>query len=732
MRKYEDPQCTSENRCKPRSWYLPGGDAQIIPLAGEWRFSFFENGDAAPDITEWETIPVPSCWELQGYEHPNYANINYPFPCDPPYVPDINPMGVYERTFVLEDGARDTFLVLEGVSSHAEITVNGTEVGFTQGSRLFAEFDITDFVRSGTNVVRIGVRKWCCGSYLEDQDAFRFHGIFRDVYVLSRPHGHVFDLDIRTRENRVICKADAPFTVELYDGEELLGTASGERTAELAVNDPKRWTAETPSLYTVKFLAAGEIITRKIGFRTISVSSDQELLINGTPVKLKGVNHHDTHPLTGWTMSEEDLRLDLTRMKELNINTIRTAHYPPSPQMLDLCDEMGFYVILETDLETHGYLRRYANVDYRFDVENDHWFCNDPVWKKEFVERMERAYERDKIHCSVIIWSTGNESGFGRNQEAMMAWLKERDPMRLTHCEDESRAGKQQCADLYSRMYPSVKEIKTWAQGADIQKPIFLCEYAHAMGNGPGGIWDYWETIRRYPKLIGGCIWEWADHVVLENGIQKYGGDFPGELTHDGNFCCDGMVFADRSFKAGSLEIKNAYAPFRIAWEDGRLIVRNCFDFTSFDGYLFEYEITADGESIEKRIIKVNTNPQEEFTVTPTAEWPKACQYGCFLTVRMFDAAGTEYGCLQEELPVKRLHMEQSVPLRLTEEPFTITATGEDWQIVLSKQTGFLTSIRKNGEELLAEPTVLSYFRAPTDNDARMVPFWDRSTIWQG
>lgn len=564
MRKYENPLKTSENRLKQRSWYIPEG-SEKCDLNGEWRFKYFENGDKAGEITEWDNITVPSCWQLKGYENPNYTNINYPFPCDPPYVPDINPVGIYERSFQLTDGSLDTYLVFEGVSSVAEVYINGKYVGFTEGSRLMAEFDITEFVSSGTNVIRVYVRKWCCGSYLEDQDAFRYNGIFRDIYILSRPQGHIFDLDLRTEENTIICTADKDFSAELYDGETLLSTglSLGGKLC-FTVDTPKLWTAETPNLYTVKFLAAGETVTRKVGFRTIEISPDYELLINGTPVKLKGVNHHDTHPEKGWTMSEEDYVRDLKLMKELNINTIRTSHYPPAPKFLDYCDEMGFYVILETDIETHGFLRRYANVGYCFDVDSPDWPCANPEWKKEFLSRMERAYERDKIHSSIIMWSTGNESGYSENQHDMIEWVKARDSQRLAHCEDASRKGTPDNTDVFSMMYPSVGRIKDWAEDNKIKQPVFMCEYAHAMGNGPGGVWDYWDAIYGNKKLIGGCIWEWADHVVLDYGVQKYGGDFVGELTHEGNFCCDGMVFADRSFKAGTYEIKNTYAPFRI------------------------------------------------------------------------------------------------------------------------------------------------------------------------
>ena len=733
MRIYENPKSTSENRLNARSWYIPEGSCKQIMLNGEWRFAFFENGDRAGNIEEWETIEVPSCWQLKGYENPNYTNINYPFPCDPPYVPDINPTGVYERSFQIEDGSLETYFVFEGVSSEAELYINGKYVGRTQGSRLTAEFDITEFVSSGTNTVRVYVRKWCCGSYLEDQDAFRYNGIFRDVYVLSRPHGHIFDIDIKTEENDIICTADAEFSAELYDGDALLerrDSVGGK--AVFTVNEPSLWTAETPYLYTVKLYAAGEIITRKIGFRTIKISSDYELLINGTPVKLKGVNHHDTDPYKGWTMSEEDYVRDLKLMKELNINTVRTSHYPPAPKFLDYCDEMGFYVILECDIETHGFVRRYANIGYKFDTENSDWPCVEEMWKKEFLDRIERTYERDKIHTSVIMWSTGNESAYGVNQAAQIDWLKSRDKVRLAHCEDASRAGSQEKTDVFSMMYPSVDTIEKWAKDDNIRQPVFMCEYAHAMGNGPGGMWDYWNAIYENKKLIGGCIWEWADHTVMVDGVAKYGGDFDGELTHDGNFCCDGMVFADRSLKSGSYEVKNAYAPFRIKWENGVLKLKNCFDFTSFDGYTFEYNITADGESLEKRIVRVNTNPGDEFSVTPAAALPESCRLGCFITVEMTDVNGAELGTLEERLPVKIINRENGEPLNITDGEFEIKAEGEGFAYTLSKQTGFITSALKNGSELLTAPMKLSYFRATTDNDRNVKAMWDRTNIWQG
>lgn len=735
MRKYENPLKTSENREKARSYYIPEGKAEKRLLNGSWRFAFFENGDAFETVEKWDSIDVPSCWQLKGYENPNYTNINYPFPCDPPYVPDINPLGVYERDFYAENILMDTYIVFDGASSDLELYINDRYVGYTQGSRLVAEFNISSFVKKGKNTVRALVHKWCCGSYLEDQDAFRYNGIFRDVYLLLRPQGHIFDLDIKTEDNKIIINSDADFKAKIFDGEKLLAEVeSNNKSAVYAVNNPKKWTAETPELYTVRLYKAGEIITRRIGFRTIGISEDKELLINGVPVKLKGVNHHDTTRNTGWTITKEELRRDLELMKSLNINCVRTSHYPPSPCFLDMCDEMGFYVILENDIETHGIIRRYANVYYGYDSENDVWPCSSDMWEKEFIDRMSRTYERDKIHTSVIMWSTGNESAYGKNQEKQIEWLKERDNVRLAHCEDASRKGVHTYTDVYSRMYPSVGELINCTKDENINQPIFLCEYAHAMGNGPGGVWDYWNAIYSHKSLIGGCIWEWADHVALnKNGVQCYGGDFEGELTNDGNFCCDGMVFADRSFKPGTAEIKNTYAPFRIRLEDNGLIIKNCFDFISFAGYFFEIAVSSDGEIIEKQTVSLST-PAKEKTVFPlNVKLPEESRLGAYVTVSMIGPDGEELGTMQEKLPVKIINRKTaSERLSLTDSKLYAVAKGENFSYTVSKQTGNFTSIILCGKEQLSAPAKLSYFRAATDNDKNVRPLWDRTNIWQG
>lgn len=705
----------------------------MTTLNGVWKFAFFPLGDIKEDIAFEDTIDVPSCWQLKGYESPNYTNVNFPFPCDPPFVPSINPVGVYEREFTVESLDKNTYLIFEGVSSCAELYINGKHVGFTQGSHLMSEFDITDYVSEGENTVRVLVYKWCAGSYLEDQDHFRYNGIFRDIYILSRPKGHLFDIDLKTQDNKIVCNANGIYDITVLKGEEIIAQVSGaEGKCAIEIDIPVLWNAEKPFLYTVKIASAGEIITRKIGFRKIEISSDYELLINGTPVKIKGVNHHDASPVNGWCMTDSDILRDLELMKKLNINTIRTSHYPPSPRFLDYCDEMGFYVILETDIETHGFLRRLANVSYCYDEDNI-WPCKNPEWKKEHIERMARAYHRDKNHSSIIMWSTGNESNHGENFEAMVEWLRCVDNERLIHHEPGSYKGNNDFCDVYSRMYSSVKEICEWAKDKKMKQPVFLCEFSHSMGNGPGDIWDYVEAFYSHKKLIGGCIWEWADHTVLVGGVQKYGGDFEGELTHDSNFCCDGMVFSDRSFKPGTYEIRSAYAPFRIEWKDGSLVVTNRFDFSSFDTFRFSYEIVCDEKTLEKRVITANTPAKESFSITPTTVLPESCKYGCHIAVTMLDKNDNILGVLEKEIPVQIEKQEISSPkLTLKEEPYEIIAEGESFRYVFSKLYGGFVSMTLNGEEKLLEPQKISYYRAPTDNDRNIKARQLKIDAWQG
>lgn len=731
MRFYEKLTATSENRLPQRSFYIPGGCSEYSLLNGRWKFAWFEHEhEADGEITVWDTITVPGCWQAQGYENPNYTNVNYPYPVDPPYVPDANPCGVYEREFELERKWGKVYFVMEGVATCGIVYVNGAYVGFTQGSHLQAEFDVTNFVHQGSNTLRVKVLKWCCGSYLEDQDCFRFNGIFRDCYLLQRPEGHVMDIRVYTQKQLVCVETDRVSDICLYDMEEnCLGKAENEEKAFFNVQDPVLWNAEKPYLYTVKVESGGEVIEQKIGFRTIEVSAKGELLINGQSVKLHGVNHHDTHPTKGWCQTLEEQRQDLQKMKALNINCVRTSHYPPTPEFLNLCDEMGFYVILETDIETHGFLRRLPNVTYRFDVENDVWPGTNPCWLKEHLERMERAVERDKNHCSIIMWSTGNESGHGLNHVEMIRYLHSLKDGRLVHCEDASRKGDFSNADVISQMYWTPENIAKLAE-ENVGKPVMLCEYSHAMGNGPGDVWDYNEMFYKVPNLIGGCIWEWADHTVVDNGVQKYGGDFQGELTNDGNFCCDGLVFSDRSFKAGSLEAKAAYQPMRTVLEEENLKITNSYDFTDYNECTMHFAVEADGVAVQKWSEKIDLAPHETRDYKLDVE-DAQYKYGLYLTVQL-EKDGGIVATTQHKLKENKLEGSTFIPAKTQASEWEVCFWGERFTYVFSRLEGGFTSMVVDGQEQLAQPMRLTAWRAPTDNDRNVKVYWGNYNEWQG
>ena len=462
----------------------------------------------------------------------------------------------------------------------------------------------------------------------------------------------------------------------------------------------------------------------------MDISDKFELLINGMSVTLDGVNHHDTSKFRGWCQTDQELRMDLKLLQELNMNCVRTSHYPPTPRFIQMCDEIGLYVVCETDMETHGFLRRYANVPYRFDVESNDWPGSNLDWKKEHIERMERMVECFKNHASIIIWSTGNESGHGCNHVDMIRWTRNRDNTRLIHCEDASRKGQNHNADMYSRMYLSLEDLEKAALSNDINMPIFLCEYSHAMGNGPGDVWDYSEMFDKYDKIIGGCIWEWADHVVTVDGVEKYGGDFEGELTHDGNFCCDGLVFADRSFKAGTYEAKAAYQPMKTSYENGELLVYNRLDFTNLDEYEFTYWIEADGKMVSEKKMTLSVAPHMETKVAIDYD-AMDCKYGVYLNTEL-SKDGKVFASTQHELPCNIKAVVKDEKSTLTEDALNIYASGQSFAYVFSKHYGVFTSIKVNGEEQLAGKPKFSAFRAPTDNDIHMKPLWANINIWQG
>ena len=731
----------AENRMPQWAYYMPNNS---VPLNGEWDFKFYDADFEEGYIEkEWDKIPVPSCWELFGYENPNYANVAYPHPVNPPHVPAKNSMGVYERKLEITDIGRNTYIIFEGVSSCLELYINGKYVGYSQGSHLQAEFDITDFVVLGENTVKVKVRKWCSGSYLEDQDFFRFHGIFRDVYLLSRPKGHIKDIKIVTEDNLIKIDFEGSANIELYDNGRLLSKQYADNYAEFTVENPVLWNAEKPYLYELVFTYKDEIIKQKIGFVTYGISDKNEFLVNGVAVKLKGVNHHDTNAEKGWTMSEEDIIKDLALMKKLNINTIRTSHYPPSPKFLELCDEMGFYVMLETDLEEHGFTQRLAGGNGYDCTDNPDWLCNNPDWKDAFMDRQIRAYNRDKNHTSIFAWSTGNESGFGVNQIEMLKWLRREDKGRLLHCEDASNEAdnpeqygafameNEKYTDIHSRMYVAIKDVKEKLENPKFNMPYFLCEYSHAMGNGPGDVCDYWEELYKYPNFIGGCVWEWADHTVVVGGIPKYGGDFDGEMTNDGNFCCDGMVFHDRTLKAGSLEVKTAYQGMEASLNENILTIENHYDFTNLSEFAFKYEISVDGDIIEEKVLCLDVKPHERTEII--INLPEKCYLGAFVNCYLIDK--TDYIVAQKQLEVNA-EIEKKIfdetPCTTEENDNFIIFYGNSFKYTFSKHLGTIVSIVKDGKEQILTPVKISAWRAPTDNDRKIKYKWGWYNPWEG
>lgn len=732
MRIYENPQRTSENRCAPRSYYIPSGRSEYRLLNGIWNFKYYARDIDVPEsIEHWDTIPVPSCWQLQGYENPNYTNAEYPYPVDIPYVPDDNPCGVYHRQFCLERLWGKVYFVLEGVSSCAFLYVNDAYVGFTQGSHLQAEFDITAYVQEGSNTITVKVLKWCCGSYLEDQDFFRMNGIFRDCYLLQRPLEHVTDVTVTASDHTITVAADQPVKVSLYDTEGVfLAEQSGE-TVEFTVENPMYWNAEKPRLYTVKLERDGEIITQHTAFRTIAISGENELLINGVPVKLYGVNHHDTSAIGGWYQTNEEMLQDVKLMKALNINCVRTSHYPPPPQFLELCDRYGLYVVLETDIESHGFIYRFASQPYEYTEAEGNWPSSMPEWGKEHLERMVRAVERDKNHVSIIMWSLGNESAHGAAFDAMAAYVRSRGDGRLCHWENCCREGMYEASDVYSHMYPSHSDVEGFVNDPKITKPIFLCEFSHSMGNGPGDVYHYAQQFNRHKSLIGGCVWEWADHTVLDkDGVPRYGGDFEGEKTHFGNFCCDGVVFYDRSLKAGSLELKAAYQPMLTTFEDGVLTVKNLYSFTNLNEFRFVYSITADGETLCECDMVLDVDPLCESHIQP--DIPRlCCRYGAYLNCALLK--GDEaIAHTQHSLPFEPI-TDEPLPLSMVQEDGNdFIIEGENFRYVFSRIYGNFREIVVDGERQIEDVIQLSCWRAPTDNDRKVKAYWGHYDCWTG
>lgn len=872
---YENLHILHENTMPDRNYYIPAGKAystsldarnhsdRVQFLNGTWKFRYYDSiyklqdefYSEGYDVSGFDDIPVPSVWQMHGYDYHQYTNVRYPFAFDPPYVPKDNPCGAYVTDFIYDqnEDAPLAHLNFEGVDSCFYVWLNGRYVGYSQVSHSTSEFDITEFIRNGSNRLCVLVLKWCDGSYLEDQDKFRMSGIFRDVYILKRSEGAVYDYFIKTScddindptkaevnidftaftgyscgEDRFSSKpetevdkdtdsnVDIEVTILNADGSicssgcvkreicaqgdantnaaEIKTTASSS-SITLSIDSPVLWNAERPFLYTVIIRCAGEVITDRIGIREITIEN-KIVYINGMPIKFHGVNRHDSDPVTGFTISREQIIKDMSLMKQHNVNAIRTSHYPNAPYFYELCDEYGFYVIDEADIEAHGPSELYY-ADNSWDNKAARWnepIADNPEFCESILDRVKRCVIRDKNRPCVVIWSMGNESAYGVTFEKALAWVKSYDKSRLTHYEsaqytDGKRKYDYSNLDLYSRMYPSISEMAEYIDG-DGDKPYILCEYCHAMGNGPGDLEDYFQFFDSHETTCGGFVWEWCDHAIYKgkaaNGkaMYAYGGD-SGETIHDGNFCMDGLVYPDRRPHTGLLEFKNIHRPARIANYDGAngiLTLHNYLDFTDIRDYLtMSYEVTCDGQVVTSGNIDVpSVAPHGDGTVSlsPVTNIQKSLSdlyasshsdVSCssdvanytkdIITHRMFlrviykaacDSAfvreGDVLGFDEIELGSQDLNKaltsdttqnltEQdptaldtiSAPLHILETDAEFVISGSNFEYTFDRNAGNFAGIAVDGQELLAAPCDKTIWRAPTDNDRNIKREWLRA-----
>ncbi len=783
----ENPEIVNLNKCPTRAFYIPytckcdaiAGDriksTCFKLLNGNWRFSYFESYNKAikalkENNIDFGTIRVPSNWQMQGYDKPQYVNADYPIPMDPPYVPLATPAAIYERDFTISSDfkGKDIYLNFDGVDTYFFVWINGEFVGCSQGSHLNSEFLITESLTDDVNTLTVLVFKWAWSTYLEDQDFFRLSGIFRDVYLVSRAKLHLWDIFVKTDTEGNLnisydiykelnkYKGSLNVNFEIFNNEgpvEFNIISQCDNNTHLKVKSPILWNAESPYLYTLLIYAEGEIIPVKVGFRSIKVSEAGELLINGISVKLKGVNRHDTHPDLGHYTPYNEMRKELLLMKQHNINCIRTSHYPNAQQFLCLCDEIGFYVIDETDLETHG--TGHAGVIDGKDMTS--MLTNDPKWTKAFLDRIERMVERDKNHPSVIMWSLGNESYYGENHILMAKWTKARDPERLVHYEG---GAEQTCLDVYSRMYSNIMFVTERGEEGlaaikensplddNRRKPFYLCEYSHAMGNGPGDIKDYWDIIYKYPRLIGGCIWEWADHAVRvrKNGkaFFAYGG-YHGEFPHDGNFCVDGLVSPDRIPSTGLLEYKSVIAPVRVEPVDilkGIIKISNLYDFTDLSVLECIYRIKGQTHTICSGRTDLSCNPHESYELKLEYDLPEYAFEEYFLELSfvlkkdsIWAKAGHEVAFKQIAIPVKQAEPELIWANQMPEikcvkdEDGIYIIEGHNFVYLFDTKCGEFISLKQDGIELLTSGTCFGVWRAPTDNDRNVRNIWQHEMI---
>lgn len=766
----------------PRAYFVPYADSESAKLGvrdyspyfksliGTWDFKFFESvsdidGLKISDIQFEEKLDVPMNWQHafgRKYDKIQYTNSEYPFPFDPPYIPEQNPAGLYSRTFTLEEkdiNGKEVIINFEGVDSCFYLFVNGEFIAYSQVSHMTSEINITRLVRAGENKIQLLVVKWCVGSYLEDQDMFRASGIFREVYLLFRDKARINDVFVKCELDDEFSIADFSLDVEvsaplsltasLIDGEgNVLESVEAEieslgRIDFSSVESPLLWSDESPYLYSVELRACEEVIRINTGARKIEIKG-RIVYINGKKVKAKGVNRHDSHPYLGHATPMEHMKRDLMILKANNVNMIRASHYPNDPRFLELCDKYGFYVCDEADLECHGAFR----------AQLDHMITNNQEWRGEYLDRASRMLERDKNHPSVIMWSVGNESGVGINHKAMSEYFKSRDGSRIVHVEDESRRAYfiekgtkkpkepymtpeyyRSYLDIESRMYPGKEDLEYYLSKKS-KLPFFMCEYSHAMGNGPGDLAMYWDLIYKNDCFFGGCVWEMLDHSVAvgERRFEKpeyiYGGD-SGEFPHFGEFCVDGLLYPDRRLHTGMHELREVLKPVEFKYINGTLTVKSRRHFTYLSDLSLYYTVEKNGEAVKSGCLgALNIAPEK----SKSYKLDIASEEFTTLNLSVKTNAKTEWADIGYEVgseqfvlsdKIKEKAKTKTQPTVKEDEKYYTVAVGE-CEYKIGKHTGLIESIVDNGKDMIVSPITPTIWRAPTDNDRKIRVEWQK------
>ena len=777
MKTWENHQIDGINRMPARAHFLtfPSKEKALLNnnrythafknLNGVWKFMFLDAPEYSPegffnsdfDVTKMDDITVPGNWQLQGYGKMHYSDLWYNFPINPPYVPTENPIGIYKRTFFVEESYRDKKIIIRfcGVDSAYHLWINGKEVGYSKVARNESEFDITDLIRVGEeNDVTVRVYQWSDGTYLEDQDMWWESGIFRDVELIGVPKDGINDYkviaDLDDEYKNGIFKVEAflrttkevNVTFELVDaGENTVFTKTvvakeGKACIDEVIADVNHWTAETPYLYKLFMTVEDdgqivEVSPQNVGFRNIRLNGET-FLVNGVAIKFKGVNRHDYSPQNGRVVSREEIEKDIILMKQFNINAIRTSHYPNSYYLYDLCDEYGMYLIAETDLECHG-----------FELTGDYkWITDDPSWELAYVSRMTRMIERDKNHPAIIFWSLGNESAFGCNFRKMTDVAHEMDPTTLVHYEGDFDV---ESADVYSTMYTWIENPKKPYLMKDIieksKKPHIHCEYCHAMGNGPGNLKDYQDLVYAHDKLQGGFVWEWFDHGIesfTESGEKyyRYGGDF-GDDPSNKDFCIDGLIMPDRTPSPGLYEYKKVIEPITTTAVDiqkGIINLLSRYDFANLDRFNLVYKVMEDDvilqtgfmpvSSIEARANKDITLPYDLSTikVKPGAHYYVNISYQ-LREDTSYASSGHELATAQFELPLYKegIMVRPEGILNVEKEHTTLHVKGANFSLDFNLVNGNLMNIVRDGMQVLSKGPRLTLWRAPISNDMEII-----------